>query len=141
MRRPIAFSDVDENRCYGCGPANPLGLRLQFFETDEGIEIDWVAPEHVVGPPGIVHGGVQGTVLDEACCMAAFAKRHLPVVTGELTVRYRSPVPLGVPLLVRARIVEEQDRSFLIEGAIVSGASGDVLTEGRGRFFAARGVE
>ena len=106
MRRPVVFSSDSLNTCFGCGSENPLGLRLLFFETDAGVECEWTAPPHVAGPPGIVHGGIQGTVLDEVLCMAAFAKHATPVVTGELTVRYRRPAPTGVPLLVRGRIVE-----------------------------------
>ena len=136
-RRPVVFEGGGENRCFGCGTANPLGLRLEFFETDDGIEIEWHAPPHVEGAPGIVHGGIQGTVLDEACCMAAYAKRATRVVTGELTVRYRRPVPVGVPLLVRARIADEDARSFVIEGRISGPGSDDALTEARGRFFRA----
>ena len=138
-RRPVVFRE-GESRCFGCGSLNPLGLQLRFFETDDGIEMDWTAPAHVEGAPGIVHGGIQGTVLDEALCMTAYAKRATPVVTGELTVRYRKPVPVAVPLLVRARIVEEDARSFVIAGAIHLAASGETLTEGRGRFFAAKGA-
>jgi acyl-coenzyme A thioesterase PaaI-like protein len=139
MRRPVVFSSDTPNACFGCGPDNPLGLRLLFFETDDGIECEWTAPPHVAGAPGIVHGGIQGTVLDEVLCMAAFAKHATPVVTGELTVRYRRPTPTGVPLLVRSRIVEADGRRFTIEGAIHLAETGDTLTEARGRFFAASG--
>lgn len=137
MRRPVVFSSDAPNSCFGCGRDNPLGLRLLFFETDGGVECEWTAPPHVAGAPGIVHGGIQGTVLDEVLCMAAFAKHATPVVTGELTVRYRRPTPVGVPLLVRGRIVEVDGRRFTIEGAIHLAATGDTLTEARGRFFAA----
>jgi acyl-CoA thioesterase FadM len=69
--------------------------------------------------------------------MTAFAKRGTGVVTGELTVRYLRPAPTDTPLLVRGRIVEARGRSFLIEGGIHLAATGDELTRGRGRFFAA----
>jgi acyl-coenzyme A thioesterase PaaI-like protein len=136
MRRPVEFSSDAPNACFGCGRDNALGLRLHFFENDAGIECEWTAPPHVAGAPGIVHGGIQGTVLDEVCCMAAFAKHGTPVVTGELTVRYRRPAPVGVPLLVRSRIVEVDGRRFTIEGTIHLAGGGDTLTEARGVFFA-----
>ena len=137
MRRTVVFRE-GENHCFGCGPNNPLGLRLQFFETDDGIEVEWVAPAYVQGAPGIVHGGIQGTLLDEALCMTAYTKRGTPVVTGELTVRYRRPVPTDTPLLIRGRIVEEDARSLVIAGAIHLAGGGEALTEGKGRFFPAR---
>ena len=140
MRRPVVFPE-GLNRCFGCGTDNPLGLRLEFFETDDGVEVDWVAPAHVEGAPGIIHGGIQGTLLDEAFCVTAYAKRGTLVVTGELTVRYHRPVPVAVPLVVRGRIVEEDGRSFIIAGGIYLAATAEALTEGRGRFFVAQGRE
>jgi uncharacterized protein (TIGR00369 family) len=136
MRRPIEFRN-GTNRCYGCGSDNPAGLRLQFFATDEGIEVDYVAPAHLEGAPGILHGGVQGTLLDEAFCMAAYARCGTSVVTGELTVRYLRPVPTGTALVVRGRIVEERERSYGVEGGIYLAATGEELSRGRGWFFVA----
>ncbi len=136
MRRAISFAADGAGTCYGCGPKNPSGLRLQFFETDEGVEVDYVAPEHLAGAPGVVHGGVQATLLDEAMCMTAYAKAGTPVVTGELTVRYVRAVPTGTPLKIRGRIAQHRARSFFIEGAITLAATGEELTRARGRFFA-----
>jgi acyl-coenzyme A thioesterase PaaI-like protein len=134
MRREVTFRG---STCFGCGAENPQGLQLRFFETDEGVEVDYVSPPHLDGAPGIIHGGIQGTLLDEAMCMAVYAKRGIGVVTGELTVRYRKPVPSGTPLVVRGRILEQRGRSFLIEGGIHLAETGEELTRARGRFFLA----
>lgn len=136
MRRPVAFTE-GENTCFGCGTDNALGLQLRFFETDDGVECDWTAPTHVTGPPGVVHGGIQGTVLDEVLCMAAFAKHGTGVVTGELKLRYRKPVPTGVPLTIDGRILDRDARSYTIAGAIRRTGTTETLTEARGRFFVA----
>jgi uncharacterized protein (TIGR00369 family) len=136
MRRPVVFGD-DPGRCFGCGSANPAGLHLAFVETDEGVEAEYAVPSHLEGAPGIVHGGIQGTLLDEVFCVTAFVKQGTFVVTGELTVRYLRPTPTDTPLVVRGRIVEARERSFGIEGGIHLAATGEELTRGRGRFFAA----
>jgi len=135
MRRPLVFVEPD-NRCFGCGPGNPAGLGLQFIETDDGVEIEHAVPEHLQGAAGIVHGGIQATMLDETMCMTAYAKWGTPVVTGEITVRYLQPVPTCTPLRVSARIVERRDNSVFIEGVITLQSTGDELTRARGRFFA-----
>lgn len=139
MRRHVVFGN-GLGSCFGCGAGNPKGLRLEFFETDEGVEADYVVPAYLEGAPGIVHGGIQGTLLDEVLCMTAHAKRGTGVMTGELTVRYLRPVPTEMALRIRGRIVEERGRSFLIEGAIYLADSGEEMTRGRGRFFAATGL-
>lgn len=136
MRRPIVF-DHGPNRCFGCGPDNPSGLRLEFVETDEGVELEYVPPEAVAGAPGVVHGGVQATLLDEAMCMTAFAKAGTPVVTGELTVRYLHAAPTGRTLVVSGRITGTKANSYFIEGRIRLAGEERDLARASGRFFAA----
>ena len=134
MRRPIEFAN-GVNRCFGCGPENAGGLRLAFFETEDGVELEYSAPEHLAGAPGVVHGGIQATLLDEAMCMTAYAKAGTPVVTGELTVRYLHAAPTETPLLVRGRIAESRGRSYFIDGAILVAGTGEEVARARGRFF------
>lgn len=135
MRRPISYEN-GFNGCFGCSPTNTAGLRLQFFETDDGVEVEYVAPTHLEGPPGIVHGGIQATLLDEALCMTAHAKLGTSVVTGELSIRYVRPVPTGTLIIARGRIVEQKGNSSFIEGGIYLASTGEELTRARGRFFA-----
>ena len=135
MRRPIVYRN-GVNRCFGCGPENPAGLRLTFIETDEGVEVEYLVPAHLEGATGIVHGGIQATLLDEALCMTAYAKTGAPVFTGELTVRYLRPVPTETALRVCGRIVEAKSKGWIIEGTIARADTGEELTRARGRFFA-----
>lgn len=134
MAQPVSYQGSFRG-CFGCGPENPAGLRLEFQETAEGVEVRYTVPTDLQGAPGIVHGGIQATLLDETLCMTAYAKLGVPVVTGELTVRYLRPVPTGAGLLIRGRLVEEKGRSAFIEGAILLADGSDQLTTARGRFF------
>lgn len=136
MRRAIVFDTGRRNDCFGCGSGNPAGLGLSFIETDEGVEVEYAVPSHLAGAEGIVHGGIQATILDETLCMTAYAKLGTPVITGELTVRYLRPAPTATPLLARGRIVEQKGQSAFIEGALYLAATGEELTRARGRFFA-----
>ena len=135
MRRPIVYEN-GLNHCFGCGPTNPAGLRLGFIETDEGVEVEYTVPSHLQGATGIVHGGIQATLLDETLCMTAYAKAGTPVLTGELTVRYLRAVPTDTALRVSGRIVEVRAKGWIIEGAIRLAATGEELTRAHGRFFA-----
>ena len=135
MRRPLSYTSRT-NRCFGCGPANPAGLRLTFIETEEGVEVEYAVPSELEGAPGVAHGGIQATLLDETLCMTAYAKWGTSVLTGELTVRYLHPVPTATPLVVRGRLIETKGKSAFIEGAIYLAAGSEELTRARGRFFA-----
>lgn len=134
MRKPVAFAG-DFRGCFGCGEENPAGLGLRFWETESGVEAELVPAEHYQGAQGVLHGGIQATILDETMCMVAYAKLHRPVVTGELTVRYRSPVPVREPLRVAATIRETDARSAYIEAKLYVREETEARTLARGRFF------
>ena len=136
MRQPIGYADLN-TRCFGCGRSNPAGMQLSFVETDEGVEAAYIVPESYEGAPGLAHGGILATLLDEVMCMTAYAKLGSPVVTGELTIRYERPVPVGEPVVVRGWITETKGRSAFIEGRIRLASQGpEDAAQARGRFFA-----
>lgn len=135
-RREIIFESDEPRTCFGCGPDNPKGLALRFFETADGVEVDYAVAEHHGGAPGVVHGGIQATLLDEALCMTAYAKEGTPVVTGELTVRYMAPLPTDTPIQIRSRITERKGKSFFAEAEIFVEGNPDAITRGRARLFA-----
>jgi uncharacterized protein (TIGR00369 family) len=124
-------------RCFGCGPAHPLGLRVRCFKTDNGVISPIVIAAHWEGPPGAAHGGIVAAYLDEVLAGVVVAQSGRIAVTGELTVRYVKPVPLQAPLLGRAHVVGAQGRQVDAEGSIEEFASGRVVATGRGRFFVA----
>ena len=130
-------SDADGtyHMCFGCGPAHPTGLRVRCFKTDEGVASPvWIA-KHYDGPPGAAHGGIVAAYLDEILAGAVLRGAGRPGVTGELTVRYRRPVPTERALVGKGRMVADHGRYVDVEGEIVDPGSDEVLATGRGRFF------
>jgi len=76
------------------------------------------------GAPTRAHGGMVAALFDD------FTSFVLPLArtaayTGELTVRYHRPVPIGVPLEFRARIVSHEGRKLRATGECV--ADGEVV--------------
>ena len=50
--------------CFGCGPANLKGLRIRSFRSEDGLIMEFdTLPEHQAFP-GMVNGGIIGTLLD-----------------------------------------------------------------------------
>ncbi len=130
--------DARENRCVGCSPHNSLGLRLRFRRSGEhSVETEFDAPEHLCGAPGVLHGGIQATLLDEVFGVAA--KTGFPdganptLVTLEFQLRYRRPAPLGRPLRVSGRFLRREGRDVFVEGEIAD-AEGQVLTRAEARW-------
>ena len=62
QRREIVFEQESPRVCFGCGPDNPRGLGLRFFETEKGVEVDYRVEPHLVGAPGVVHGDLVNLV-------------------------------------------------------------------------------
>jgi acyl-coenzyme A thioesterase PaaI-like protein len=136
----IRFSDPD-NQCFGCGQHNEHGLRMSFVHaTPHGVETTYVAPAHTCGSPGIVHGGVQAAILDEAVGFAVHAYHETVngtadtddpewqrVVTVEFDLRYRKPVPSETPLTIRAEVLRVTGRDYLAAAEILD-ADEQVLT-------------
>ncbi|OAT03524.1 thioesterase [Blastomyces gilchristii SLH14081] len=73
----------------------------------------------VSGHPGIVHGGLLATILDESlarCCFPALPNGI--GVTANLNIDYRSPAPAGSFFVVRAETVKVEGRKAWVEGRI-----------------------
>lgn len=75
--------------------------------------------EDLCGHPGIVHGGLLATMLDEGlarCCFGALP--HNIAVTANLNVDYRKPAPAGSFLVLRAETTKVEGRKAWVKGHI-----------------------
>ena len=87
-------------------------------------------------PPGFAHGGVSAMLLDEMMGWACYAA-GMPAMTISLEVRYRGPVPIEAPLLLRSRITATEDRKLSVEARMCAEADPEtVLVSGTGVFVA-----
>lgn len=75
--------------------------------------------EDLCGHPGIIHGGLLATLLDEGlarCCFPALPNKI--AMTANLTVNYRAPSPAGNYFVLRAKTVKVEGRKAWVEGQI-----------------------
>jgi uncharacterized protein (TIGR00369 family) len=143
--RELSLQERQEpgGRCFGCGPANPGGLRIRSFEAEDGTVVaDWTArPEHEAFD-GFVNGGILATLVDCHSNWAAIAHlmrragtREAPsTVTAELSVRYLRPTPADRPIHLVARVVASGERSATVETTVES--EGQATAVGRAVFVA-----
>jgi acyl-coenzyme A thioesterase PaaI-like protein len=92
--------------CFICGLENPVGLKLRLFQVEPGvIETTYTAPDHFQGYPGVLHGGIVATILDEVSGRAQMGDPSKPrfMFTGKLEVKYRKNVPTGKSLKIIGR--------------------------------------
>ena len=132
--------DYPENMCFGCSQHNERGLQLTFTHVSHsGVSGRYTADDYMNGAPGVLHGGMQAALLDEAIGFAMHAHHESTgeleqdeagwrkVVTVEFDLRYRKPVPTGVEFGLRAEIVRQSGRDYLAV-AEITGESDEVLT-------------
>jgi uncharacterized protein (TIGR00369 family) len=132
---PIAHAA--QNRCFGCGQLNPVGLHLGFFLDGEGGVVSFATvPDTYEGPPGYVHGGIIATLLDEAMSKSVRAT-GVVAMTRRLETDYLRPVPSGAKLRLEGRVTQNEGRKHWVEAAIRS-EDGTVLAEGKGLFIEIR---
>ncbi len=108
--------------CFVCGRENPVGLHIQFYEDHEAgqVVVPLMIPERYQGYPGIAHGGILATILDEISGRALMMhSREDPFwVTAGLELRYRKPTPIETPLRAVGWLVDRRRRVAEVAGEI-----------------------
>ena len=123
-----------ENPCFGCGGANPRGMRLVFERDNARQRIVGrfrLGPEYQ-GGGGFIHGGIIATVLDEVMSKVnGFS--NVRAVTADLRVEYLKPIRVDEELYVEGFSTRREGRQLYHEGEIRN-AAGVLLARGQGRF-------
>ena len=130
------------SRCFGCGPANSHGLRLESHPDGDGLVATWQPDVQHEAFAGVLNGGIIGALLD--CHSNWTAAWHLmarrgadrpPVcVTADYHVRLLRPTPTGGPVTLRSRVVESTDDRVTVEATL--SASDQPTATCRGTFVA-----
>ena len=114
--------------CYGCGPANPDGLRIKSFVEGELVVADFdPLPAHQAFE-GVVNGGIIGSLFDchmnwtaAHAIMTANRLDYLPVtVTADFHVRLRRPTPFPATLHLKAWVASQDGNRAEIEAEMVA---------------------
>ena len=105
--------------CFGCGPANPKGLRIRSYPSEDSVIAEFTPwPEHGNGT-GFLNGGIIATLLDchsGSAMMLESLRIHgatevgadMMYLTAGLDIRYRRPTPMDTVQL-RAWVVHSDE--------------------------------
>ena len=140
MTKSLQDTYGPETICFGCGPANDKGLQIKSFPQGDEVIADFTPLEQHQAFPGVLNGGIIGTLLD--CHMnwtAANALRRDPArmgvtVTAEFPVKLKRPAPFGETVHLRAHVDELDGARAWIDATLEVG--GKVCATGRGLFVA-----
>jgi len=116
--------------CFGCGHANPDGLRLRSYVDGDLVVAEFTPwPEHDNGT-GFVNGGIITTVLDchgAAVVMWESAQRGwepapgalMPFITAGFDVRFLRPTPLGPTVQLRASPERVEEGEIVVRSELL----------------------
>lgn len=131
-----------ESICFGCGPANAKGLHVRSFVKDAIVVATWKPESHHQAFPGVLNGGIVGSLLDCHCNWTAAwhlmqqsgVDRPPCTVTADYAIRLLRPAPVDVELELSAQVVDSKPDRATVEGTLT--AAGKVMATCRGTFVA-----
>lgn len=154
MKRRVSMTAMDKlgvqrmyapsSICFGCGPANEQGLQIDSHRIDGGLVMEFQAEDQHQAFPGMVNGGIIGTLLDchgnWTAAVALMDEQGLDeppcTVTATYEVKLRRPTPVSTPLTVTSEVVELlEDRATV---TLTLEAEGKVCATGSGLFVAVK---
>ncbi|MFZ5945671.1 MAG: PaaI family thioesterase [Bacillota bacterium] len=122
-----------DHMCFACGEKNPIGLHLKFTVEGDKVKTTFTPQNQHEGYPGIMHGGLISTILDEVMARNVNTL-GLHGVTARMEIRFREPAPTGEELTFEAKIVNARKSVVDLE-AKASLASGKTVAEALARFM------
>jgi acyl-coenzyme A thioesterase PaaI-like protein len=130
------------NKCFGCGPANPKGLRIKSRVEGDAVVAEWTPEPHHEAFTGVLNGGIIGALLDchsnwtAAYYLMNAQKLDAPpsTVTAEFHVKLKRPTPSKGPVRLRAHVVESEGDRAVVEAELE--ADGKITSTCRGVFVA-----
>jgi uncharacterized protein (TIGR00369 family) len=121
--------------CFGCSPDNETGLHMEFWLDGEELIAKWKPRKSFEGWAGVLHGGIQAALLDEAAAWLVFAHLKTAGVTARLNVNYTKPVYISKgEIIVRAWLVSKAQRIAQIACTLEDG-HGEVCASAEASYF------
>jgi len=130
--------------CFGCGVENDKGLQIRSFEEDGEYICEWKAEPHHQAFPGMLSGGIIGTLLD---CHSNWTAAHYLMkknnksepdctVTANYSVKLLRPTPSDALIHLRAHVTESTADRATVEAELI--ANGKVCATCTGLFVAVK---
>jgi acyl-CoA thioesterase FadM len=120
--------------CFGCGTANPIGLKLKFYRSGDAICADIKLDRYYEGWRNMAHGGIISTLLDETMSWTIIYFKKVFFVTRKMEVKFVKPILVEKPLTVKGRLLEPSDGSRIRAKADVVDSQGSILARSTGEF-------
>lgn len=130
-----AFLELKDYNCFACSPRNDNGLKMRFFHDGDDIVCKWEPQKRFEGWTGIIHGGIQATLIDETGEWYVFTKIGRSAVTLNLDIRYKKPLlSSNGTITIRASLIEAQKGIAEMDIRVYDGLN-TLCTVAKGKFY------
>ena len=121
--------------CFVCSPNIQNGLNLKFFETNQGgAGCRWRAKEGFENYPGMIHGGIMTTILDELLGFSIYHETGMFAVSVKAKLQWRKPMNVGDEIIGWAKIVSRYKQFYKAEGFLYN-QHGDCIQSMSGVYY------
>ena len=114
--------------CFGCGCENKKGLQIKSYLENDLIVGSWNPQKHHEAFPGVLNGGIIGSLLD--CHSNWAAAYHIMLsqklketpctVTAEYSVKLKRPTPTNNSLSIVAKLSKIDGNKAWIDSHIIA---------------------
>ncbi|KAJ5883777.1 uncharacterized protein N7473_010663 [Penicillium subrubescens] len=146
--RPLQTTTTTKSKSTPSSPQSPTTTTSTLAEE---LRLFFILGSDLNGYPGMLHGGIVATLLDEATGLLLSLNGHVGdasireakhaqpgPVTAYLNTKFLRPVPTPGAILVQARMIEvKEDRKWRVEGVIRDG-DGVVLAQAEALYIRPR---
>lgn len=132
------YREIPGYRCFGCSPDHPDGLKMEFWLDGGAVVCEWMPGDGFQGYLGVLHGGIQATLLDEIASWWVMVVLGTSGVTSSMDVKYRKPVMIADgPLHLRASL-NRMIRNVAVISAELRNREGVLCAEAEIKYFTFR---
>ena len=126
----------DANNCFVCGPANPIGLHLDFRLEDDVCRSEFTpGPDHC-GYDDVTHGGIIFSVLDDVMANWVFLK-GIKAFTAKCELRYKDELPIGTTVRLEGECIKQRGRLTVMKGTMTREDNNKIVAECEASFMQA----
>ena len=125
---------ADADRCFVCGPTNPIGLNVSFRLEGDVCLGEFTPNENHVGFDGVTHGGIIYSALDDVMANWLFL-RGARGYTARCEVRYRDPLPIDQEIRLEGRLKSKKSKVVVLQGLAIRTDNDVVVAECEASFM------
>jgi uncharacterized protein (TIGR00369 family) len=135
INNPFLDHKGDEYNCFGCSPANELGLLMEFYSDGISVFSEWDPQNRFEGYHNVVHGGIQATIMDEIASWTVYSLLDTAGVTEKMEVNYHKPLYISKGKITIESEVSLSNSKQAIMSVSIKNAKGIVCSSAKVVYF------